>query len=77
MAKTIQIRNVPDGIHRELRARAARADMSLSDYLLEEVTRFAARPSIADVLLRASARPGGVSSSEAVVGAIREGREDR
>mgnify|MGYP000185609464 CR=1 FL=1 len=37
MAKMIQIRNVPDELHRKLKARAAKAGMSLSDYLLAEV----------------------------------------
>ena len=39
MSKMIQIRNVPDTLHRRLRVRAARAGMSLSDYLREELER--------------------------------------
>ncbi len=38
----IQIRNVPDALHRKLKVRAAEAGMSLSDYLLAEVERVAA-----------------------------------
>lgn len=41
MAKMIQIRHVPDSLHRRLRARAAMAGMSLSDYLRLELTRSA------------------------------------
>lgn len=41
MAKMIQIRHVPDRLHRRLRARAAMAGMSLSDYLRLELTRAA------------------------------------
>lgn len=41
----IQIRNVPDELHGELKARAALAGLSLSDYLLQEVRRLAERPS--------------------------------
>ena len=41
MAKMIQIRHVPDALHRTLRARAARAGMSLSDYLRAELARTA------------------------------------
>lgn len=41
MAKMIQIRNVPDHLHRKLKARAAEQGMSLSDYLLAEVERVA------------------------------------
>ena len=37
----IQIRHVPDSLHRRLRARAAIAGMSLSDYLRLELTRVA------------------------------------
>lgn len=40
----IQIRNVPDRLHRTLEARAAEADMSLSDYLLAELRDAAERP---------------------------------
>jgi plasmid stability protein len=74
MAKTIQIRDVPDDIHRELRARAAAAGMSLSDYLRAEITRYAERPRVADVLLRAQQREGG-ASIESIVAAVREVRD--
>ena len=39
MAKMIQIRHVPDALHRALRMRAARAGMTLSDYLRAELAR--------------------------------------
>ena len=76
MPKNVQIRNVPDHIHRTLRERAARAGMSLSDYLLSEITRVAERPPVAEVLARADARHGG-ASPEAIVRVIREARDDR
>jgi hypothetical protein len=41
MSKMIQIRHVPDALHRTLRARAARAGMTLSDYLRAELARAA------------------------------------
>lgn len=44
MAKMIQIRNVPDDLHRKLKARAAEQGMSLSDYLLAEVEVLGTRP---------------------------------
>ena len=44
MAVMIQIRNVPDDIHRTLKSRAAKAGMSLSDYLGQEVAQLAAKP---------------------------------
>jgi len=37
MSKMIQIRNDPDELHRTLKARAAKAGMTLSDYLLSEI----------------------------------------
>ena len=48
----IQIRNVPDPLHRELKARAARAGKTLSDYLLEMVERGLERPEPRDLLAR-------------------------
>jgi len=74
MAISVQIRNVPDDVHRTLRERAAHAGLSLSDYLLDEITRVAERPAVADVLARAATRHGG-AASEAVVAAIREARD--
>ena len=37
MSRMIQLRNAPDALHRKLKARAAMAGMSLSDYLLAEI----------------------------------------
>lgn len=76
MAKIIQIRNVPDDVHAQLKARAAANGQSLSDYVLEHAVRLAARPAIADVLLRAGRRPGGVVDSATIVAAIRDSRSD-
>jgi antitoxin FitA len=42
----IQIRNVPDQLHRELKARAAESGMTLSDYLLDEIREVAVKPSM-------------------------------
>jgi plasmid stability protein len=49
MSKMIQVRNVPDALHRGLKARAAMAGMSLSDYLLAEMKEIAARPTLAEL----------------------------
>jgi antitoxin FitA len=46
MSTMIQIRNVPDGLHRELKSRAALNGMTLSDYLLRELLPLAARPTM-------------------------------
>jgi len=48
MSKTIQLRNVPDAVHRKLKARAARAGMSLSNYLLAEIREVADRPTLVE-----------------------------
>jgi len=45
----IQLRNVPDGLHRTLKARAALSGMSLSDYLVAEIRRVAERPTLAEL----------------------------
>ena len=49
MTKMIQLRNVPDALHRGLKARAAMAGMSLSDYLLSEIKEIAERPTLAEL----------------------------
>lgn len=46
----IQIRHVPDKVHRTLKARAANEGMTLSDYLLREVRAITERPTIDDML---------------------------
>lgn len=76
MPKTIQIRNVPDEVHSAVRARAAAAGMSLSDYVLEYLEEVAARPTNAEIFRRASerARGSGVSMEE-IVAAVRSGRD--
>lgn len=52
MSKMIQLRHVPDELHRNLKARAAMAGMSLSDYLLVEITEIAERPTLAEMRVR-------------------------
>ncbi len=55
MTKMIQIRHVPEALHRRLRARAALAGMSLSDYLRRELEASAARLTPAELRDRLSA----------------------
>jgi len=54
--KLLQVRNVPDDLHRTLKSRAALAGMSLSDYALAELRRSAERPTREEVLARIAAR---------------------
>jgi plasmid stability protein len=76
MSHMVQIRNVPDEVHRTLKARAAQAGMSLSDYLLKEMKLVAARPTLEEVMKKIRARGRGDASidSAAAVRAEREGR---
>jgi antitoxin FitA len=53
----IQIRNVPDALHRRLKSRAALEGMSLSDYLLAELRRVAERPTLGELRERLQRRP--------------------
>lgn len=61
----LQIRNVPDDVHRQLKARAARAGQSLSEFALAELRRSLDRPTRAELLDRIARRrpveldPGG------------------
>lgn len=57
MPKMIQLRHVPDELHRKLKARAALEGLSLSDYLLQEVRRVAERPTVAELRQRLARRP--------------------
>ncbi len=75
MSKAIQIRDVPDDVHAAVRARAAAAGLSMSEYLRDELVRLVARPTIAEVLARAQSRHGGASHEE-IVRVIREARDD-
>lgn len=76
MSKMIQIRNVPDAIHRRLKARAAMEGKSLSDYLLSEIREIAEQPSIAELRERIKRREP-VSVGVSIADLIREEREAR
>ena len=74
MSKMVQVRNVPDALHRKLKARAATAGQSLSDYLLGELQRVAARPTREEILGRIHARTR-VRLKTAAAVVIRQERE--
>ncbi len=76
MHKMIQIRNVPDTLHRKLKARASLAGMSLSDYLLAELRRVAERPTVEEMRDRL-ARRAPVTPRESVTAAVRAERDRR
>ena len=56
MTVMIQIRNVPDALHRQIKARAALAGMSLSDFLLSEIRQIAERPTLDELRARLQQR---------------------
>jgi len=56
MPTMIQLRHVPDDLHRKLKARAALAGMSLSEYLLREIREMAERPTVAELRARLDRR---------------------
>lgn len=76
MTKMIQLRNVPDDLHRKLKSRAALAGLSLSDYLLREVQRVAERPTVEQLRQRLARRPP-VSTRTAPARAVRAERGQR
>lgn len=76
MSRMIQIRNVPDTLHRTLKARAALAGMSLSDYLLAHLRDAAERPTLAELRERLHRRRP-VVLRESAARAVRAERDAR
>jgi len=74
MSKMVQIRNVPDTLHRKLKVRAAHSGQTLSDYLLAERERLAARPTREEMLTRLHGRRR-VSLKTPAATVIREERD--
>lgn len=74
---TIQVKNVPAEVHGELRRRAAEAGQSLQEYLLARLTEQASRPTLQDVLGRASSRVGGSVPFRQAVSTLRSVRRGR
>ena len=72
----IQIRHVPDALHRRLKARAAEAGMTLSDYLLAEIRRVADRPTPQQLWDRVRSRQP-VTPSVSVAEVLRRERDER
>lgn len=76
MSKMIQLRNVPDALHRKLKARAAMAGMSLSDYLISEIREVAERPTLAEMRERLHQREP-VTAQLDTVRILHEERDER
>ena len=76
MHKMIQIRNVPEPLHRKLKARAAMAGTSLSAYLLEQITAQASVPTPQELTARLD-RLEPITPTEGVVEALQRTRDER
>ncbi len=76
MSKMIQLRNVPDDVHRKLKIRAATEGLTLSDLLVREARRLSEQPSIAELRDRLLARER-VTPRVAPARAVREARGGR
>ncbi len=76
MSKMIQLRNVPEALHRSLKSRAALAGMSLSDYLLGEIKEIAERPTLIELRERLHTRKA-VSLPLDTARLVKEERETR
>jgi plasmid stability protein len=77
MSKMIQIRNVPDDLHRQLKIRAAAAGMSMSDYIKRELDLRTRKSTIREIVARREAQGRrSTSSIQEMVDVIRETRGD-
>jgi plasmid stability protein len=74
MSKMIQIRNVPDGVHRILKVRAAAEGLSLSDYIKRDLEELARQATIEEVFASARARGSSGITTEEIVADIRASR---
>jgi len=74
MGVLVQVRDVPDGVHRTLKARAAVSGVSLSEYVRVVLARTATRPTPRELAARIEARGAAepAEPSEVVVRAIRD-----
>jgi len=74
MSKMIQIRDVPDEVHRTLKVRAAAEGLSLSDYIKRDLEELAKQATLEDVFAGARARGESGLTAEEIVAVQREHR---
>jgi antitoxin FitA len=74
---SVQIKNVPEDVHRVLRTRAAATGHSLQEYLLARLTEDARQPTLDEVLKRAGDRTGGSVPLADAARSVRAGRDAR
>ena len=74
MAKMIQIRDVPEEVHRTLKVRAASSGMSLSDYIKRDLEQSAGRPTLEEIDERVAARGQSKLATRTVLDALDKAR---
>jgi len=77
MPTMIQLRHVPDDLHRKLKSRAAMEGMSLSDYLIREIRYIAEKPTMSEMMERlARLKPVHMKTSPVqILRELRDGRD--
>jgi len=75
--RMIQIRHVPEDVHRRLKERAKREGMSLSDYLLQEVTLLSRQLSWDEVFEEIDRDGPAIDGDGDTAEMIRQDREER
>lgn len=75
MAKTLQVRDLPDEVHAELRRRALVAGQSLSEYVADLLGAVASRPTIAEWVKQARNLPPTGLTTDQIVNSIRADRD--
>ncbi|HSR50511.1 MAG TPA: hypothetical protein VLV83_06755 [Acidobacteriota bacterium] len=76
MSSMIQIRNVPDELHRQVKSRAALAGMSMSEFIMRELRKSLERPTRAEILERLRNLPE-IELSPSAAEMVREERDRR
>jgi antitoxin FitA len=76
MSVMIQVRNVPDAVHRTLKTRAAATGTSLSDYIKRELARAAEQATLEEIDERIQTRAPSKVRTETILAALREVRGD-
>ena len=74
MSRMLQVRNVPSELHRKLKARAAMAGLTLSEYVLRELQRLSERPTLEELIARLHGREA-IHPHPPPAAAVREERE--
>lgn len=77
MGVLVQIRDVPEDVHRTLKARAARRGTSLSEYLRTELQRVAETMTPEELLAHLRSLPPAQIGRTSAADVIREQREER